>query len=266
MNCLKIILDMDNIIFGVYNGYSDLKTEKGGLYYFMKSLRKVNKTCRVVVICESDKIFPNLREFSKEMNFEIYSDFQTKYLMIYYRFEIYLKYLKEYEEEPEYEERQEYEEKPKVKKIDKILLADMNDVIFQNDPFAIDFQTDLYCALECNNLNDADINYSSFLNMSWINYCNHLPGFNPENFKDQYVTCAGTILGTYFGIKNYLDFYIESQSIKEVNDQGLYNMYVYNIAPSKTITYYKDSSILTLDRVEFKNLVLDRCFKRDKYY
>jgi len=250
-NRSKIILNMDNIIFGVYNGYSDLKTEKGGLYYFIKSLRKVNKTCKVVVICESDKIFPGLREFANEMDFEIYSDFETKYFMIYYRFEIYLKYLKEYEE------RQEYEEKHKSNKINKILLADMNDVIFQKDPFSINFQTDLYCALECNNLSDSQSNYSSYLNMAWINGCSHIPNFNFDNFTNQYVACAGTILGTYFGIKSYLDFYINAQTIRQVNDQGLYNTYVYNFAPSKTIIPYKESSILTLDRVDFKTLNID---------
>ena len=47
---------MNNIILGVYDGYNSLKTSKGGIYYFLKSLRKYNSDCKVVIICEK-KIF-----------------------------------------------------------------------------------------------------------------------------------------------------------------------------------------------------------------
>lgn len=83
----------NNIVFGVYNGYNSLQTSNGGIYYFMKSLRQYNKTCKVVIICEKHKLFKDLIDFSREMNFEIYSDFTLKYQMMYYRFEIYRNYL-----------------------------------------------------------------------------------------------------------------------------------------------------------------------------
>ena len=62
---------MNNIIFGLYNGYNSLKTEKGGIFYFMKSLRKYDNNCKVVILCEKRFLFDELTSFSKEMNFEM---------------------------------------------------------------------------------------------------------------------------------------------------------------------------------------------------
>ena len=238
---------MTNIIFGVYNGYSSLKTSKGGLYYFMKSLRKYNQTCKVVIVCERCNIFNELVEFSKEMDFEIYSDFNVEYQMMYYRFLIYKKYL----EQTTY-------------KIDKILLADLNDVIFQENPFSIQFTEDIYCALEGSILNDRN-NGSSCLNMDWINEASHFPYVNSENYKGQYIICAGTILGSYFGITNYLDFYKEAQKNRIINDQGLINVYVYNYLSCKNTTEYTKSKILTLDRIKFDSLnIIDKSIFNNK--
>jgi len=194
---------MNNIILGVYNGYNSLKTINGGIYYFLKSLRKYNSNCKVVIICEQNNIFEDLIKFSNEMNFEIYSNFITKYNMMYYRFELYNNYLKK-------------------NPFNKVLLSDINDVIFQEDPFSINFTEELYCALEQSILSDND--NSSLINMVCINECNHLSENNYNNYKYKYVVCAGTILGSYNGIIKYLEFYKDTQNIKTVNDQGLLNV------------------------------------------
>ena len=230
---------MNNIILGVYSGYNSLKTAKGGIYYFLKSLRKYNKSCKVVIICENNKCFEDLIIFSKEMDFEIYCNFTTKYNMMFYRFEIYKKYLEETNE-----------------KFNKVLLSDINDVIFQEDPFNINFTEELYCALECNVLTDSN-NNSSNINRNWINECNHLSINDYENYKNKYVICAGTILGNYDGIIKYLYFFINVQRIKIVNDQGLLNVYIYNYLTSKKILNYTESKILTLDRISFDTLNID---------
>ena len=230
---------MNNIILGVYNGYKSLKTPKGGIYYFLKSLRKHNPTCKVVIVCEKQNLFDELIEFSKEMDFEIYSDFETKYWMMYYRFEIYNKYLTESNE-----------------KYKKVLLSDMNDVIFQEDPFSIDFSEDLYCALEGSIISDMD-NHSSMLNRRMIGECSHLPENNNDIYNNAYVICAGTILGNYDGILKYLEYYINVQRQKMVNDQGLLNVYVHNCLSSKKCLEYKYSKILTLDRIVFETLNID---------
>ena len=226
---------MNCIVFGVYNGYTTLKTEKGGLYYFIKSLREYNQNSKVVIVCEKKNVFDDLVHFSKEMNFEIYSEFDLEFSMMSYRFLIYKKYL--------------YESK---EKFDKILLADTNDVIFQEDPFCIEFVDELYCALEDSILTDTS-NWSSNLNMSWIHECDHIYN-NMNNYINQNIVCAGTILGTYQGINKYLDFYENVQKKKQVNDQGVYNIYIHNYLFSKKMLQYKKSKILTLDRISFDSL------------
>jgi len=228
---------MNNIIFGVYNGYNSLKTPNGGIYYFLKSLRKYNSDCKVVIICETNNIFEELVTFSNEMNFEIYSNFTTKYNMMYYRFELYNDYLKK-------------------NIFNKVLLSDINDVIFQEDPFSINFTEDLYCALEQSILSDNN-NHSSRLNMRWIDECNHLSENNYNNYKNKYVVCAGTILGNYDGIIKYLEFYKDTQNIKIVNDQGFLNVYVYNFLSSKKCLEFKKSKILTLDKIKFETLNIE---------
>jgi hypothetical protein len=168
------------------------------------------------------------------MNFEIYSNFTINYIMMYYRFEIYNDYLKKYNNI-----------------VNKVLLSDINDVIFQEDPFSINFTEDMYCALEQSILSD-DSNSSSILNMYWINECNHLSENNYANYNNKYIVCAGTILGNYNGIIKFLDFYKNIQNNKIVNDQGLLN--VYNYLSSKKCLEYKQSKILTLDKINFETL------------
>jgi hypothetical protein len=170
------------------------------------------------------------------MNFEIYTNFTTNINLMYSRFNIYYKYL----------------QKSNLK-FDKILLSDINDVIFQEDPFNITFTSELYLALEQSILTD-NTNSSSLLNMEWINNCKHLSNNNYINYVNKYIVCAGTILGTYNGIVNYLMFYITAQSNKLVNDQGLLNVYVYSYLLSKTCVEYKKSKILTLDKIKFEDL------------
>lgn len=218
-----------NIILGVYNEYNSLKTSKGGIYFFFKSLRKYTN-CKVIIICEKHNISQELIDFSNEMDFEIYSDFIMKYQMRSYRFEIYNDYLK-----------------PNT--FDKVLLTDIDDVIFQEDPFSINFTEDLYCALEQSILSD-ETNDSSLLNMKWIDEC----GLSKNNYKNKYVICTGTILGSYNGVIEYLDFYRDIQNNKGMNDQGVLNVYAYNYLQSKKCLEYKKSKILTLDKIDFNTL------------
>jgi len=241
---------MTNIIFGLFTGFTSLKTSKGGLYYFMKSLRKYNKTCKVIIVVEKQYVFDDLQSFAKEMDFEIYTDFVILYHIVYYRFEIYNKYLLE-----------------SNTIYNKILLSDVDDVIFQGDPFEIEFNEDLYLACESNILSSD--NWASCMNIGWISECNHLENIHYENYIDSNIICAGTILGTYEGIKKYLDFFIEIQKKKHVNDQGLLNVYVYNFLESKSIKPYQESRILTLEGVLFEQLTIENnCIlnrHREKY-
>ena len=232
-----------NVIFGLYNGYNSIKTEKGGLYYFAKSLRKHNQDCKVIILCEKEKVFAELEEFCNEYNLYIYSDFTIKYDMMFYRFEIYYDILSKWF----------------VHDINKILFSDLDDVIFQGDPFSFDFDEQIYCAAEKNIITEHD-NISSNLNRYWINESFTITNYYVENFENQPVLCAGTILGKYKGLMEYLTFFIDIESKRPVpngvNDQGLYNIYIYNYKNNdfRKILPYKESQILTLDNISFDSL------------
>jgi hypothetical protein len=230
-----------DIIFGAYNGYIDIKTEKGGIYYFVKSIRQYNHHCKIIILCEKENIFIELKEFCDKYDVFLYNDFNRKYHMMFYRFEIY------------------YEILGKLKgfKINRILISDIDDVIFQSDPFSIAFSQDMYCAAEQNIISDEE-NWSSYENRLWIKESENLIVFDNENFKNNPVVCAGTILGNYRGIMNFLYFFVDVQSKrtneKGVNDQGLFNIYIYNYCSIKTIPTYRKSRILTLDNIDFNTL------------
>lgn len=229
---------LPDIILGVYNGYQSLKTAKGGLYYFAESLRKYNKKCKIVILCEQQHIFTELREFCEKHEIEIFSNFKIQYKLMYYRFYVYKDYLDKCLEQDNI-------------LYNKILLSDIDDVVFQADPFSINFDKDIYCGLEQSKyyVNES----SAILNMDWIKNCIHVDKLDITKLRNRYVVCAGTIMGTYKGILNYLHFYRKFQYGHHV-DQALWNIYVYNHLESKQLDHYHHSRILTLDNVHYESL------------
>lgn len=234
-----------NVILGVYSGYNSLTTEKGGIYYFAKSLRKYNKDCKVIVLCERGRVFKELQDFCSEYNLEIYSDFTFQYDLMLQRYAIYHDILSKWTDS----------------EIEKVLLCDFDDAVFQADPFSIEFEEQIYCAAERNILSDTN-NGSSGLNRYWIEQSSCVASYDARAFENQPVVCAGTILGKYAGILDCLTFYLNIQvrrpGSRNVFDQGLYNMYIYNHTEAgfKKILPYKSSRILTLDSVNFEDLVV----------
>ena len=235
-----------DLVMGLYDNFTKLTTEKGGLMYSIKSLRTVNPTCMVVVYCRREVVFEDLRNFCMAYSVILIEDFNYpenincpgERKMIEHRFFLYRDYIM----------------KCKVP-IRRILLTDLDDVIFQGDPFAIPFKEKLYCATEKNNLADMS-NRSSCINMNWINEYLFIP-MNYSKFTGNPITCCGTILGTREGILKFLDFYVKAQEFQKGTEQGLWNIFVYNYSISHAIPLIGDSRILTLDSIDFSEIPMN---------
>lgn len=231
---------MENIVIGCYDGFNSIKTNKGGLYVFLKSLRNYNKECKIIIICNKNKIYHELIKCCQYFNVELFKfdlndyDFSNSHRLPnpvqHGRYIIFSKILKNYHN------------------INKVLLSDANDVIFQGDPFSIYFHTKFYCALEQNLLTD-DKNSSSLVNKNWI-----MPFYNYDInkvnnlYKNKFVICCGTILGYYNNIMEYLEFFNNN---RHINDQGIFNIYINDFCDSKTLLKYQESEIITLDKINY---------------
>ena len=229
-----------DVVIGLYDGFTSLHTAKGGLFYAVTTLRAVNPTCTVIVYCRKELIFQELRDFCKKYCVRLFSEIQCPAgrKMIEHRFFLYRDYLK----------------RSKVP-IRRVLCTDLDDVMFQADPFAIPFSEGFYCAAEKNMLFDHD-SLSSRINTNWINEYRWIP-MNLANFKNQPISCCGTILGTQKGWLSFLDFFCEAQTRQPGTEQGLWNIYIYNYSKSHTIPLLRDSRILTLDGLEFSELPMN---------
>lgn len=249
-----------NLVLGIYNGYNSIVTAKGGIYFFLKSLRKYNTSCKVIILCEKKFLIDDLVSLCSMTNVDIYTDFDLEKVPIYedcmpniendrfigkfvalnqrYRYTLFNKIIKNL-----------------GLPFNKILLSDVSDVIFQSDPFEIDTGSHLYCAAEKNILSDVN-NDSSWLNMNWIMGYQLLDGFNIENFEGMPVLCCGTIIGNHKSILDYLNYYDEINEFRFLNDQGILNVYVHNFQRNDIkVIPYEESRILTLDKFKFDELI-----------
>jgi hypothetical protein len=232
--------EMSNeLVIGCYN-YTNpqLNTNKDGIRPFIKSLRQFNKTCTIIVFMDTcphiiKKFFDNNRiiyllGFNENLMFTRF----IKYYKIISRYELF----------------------------NKILMCDMNDVIFQSNPFDIKLEKNrLYCAQEISSYDD-NSNSSTRLNSKWIRNTHKkievLKSFDKAHYKNKNVICAGTILGDRESVLSYLHWYEMIQPKKDFqNDQGLLNIYAYEYGENKiTVKNYKDSLILTLDKINFADI------------
>ena len=63
---------MNNIIIGCYDGYTSVKTNNGGLYPFLKSLRNYNNKCKIIILCNKYKVYEELERCCKFFNAELH--------------------------------------------------------------------------------------------------------------------------------------------------------------------------------------------------
>jgi hypothetical protein len=211
----------NNVVIGLYNGYGSITTMRGGIKPFIETLRSYNKKCIVVIMSESDKLFPELIELCNKYNVILYTDFVAKPVVSHFRNDSIRKMLEQIDLD-----------------INKILLTDVEDVIFQSDPFLINFDEDLYLSEEWGSNGD--------INFYWMKNCNLRLNSNVNDHKSKKVICNGTILGTKKGIDDYLFFDKEHYySDNDCLDQGLLNIYIRNQSNSHVCLPVEKSLILS---------------------
>jgi hypothetical protein len=192
-------------------------------------LRKFNKDCCIVVICHIDNKNVILENYLNENNTNIiYGNFDHNKLITTERFYLIEKFLTKYQN------------------FKKILVSDMNDAMFQADPFIINFENKIYCSCEASNISDND--FCGNINRRWITeyykkYDNKINVL--EKYNNKKILCAGTILGYRIQILDFLIFLRISNLKINLNDQGLYNIYCYNNPDKCIIIEYGNGLILT---------------------
>lgn len=110
----------------------------------------------------------------------------------------------------------------------KVLLCDSRDVLFQNDPFKLVESDSLYVAMESKKVGDCKYN------SSWIRMI-----YGDEilsTLQDNYISCAGTTMGSRNSILTYLEYMtknlsalgksLDTGSNTNILDQGIHNRYV----------------------------------------
>ncbi len=234
----------NELVIGCYNYTNpELLTSKGGIKIFIESLRNFNKTCTIIVLMNTCPY--EIKSFFNKNNVTYLLGFNGN--LMFTRFIKYYQIINSHK-----------------LFFNKILLCDLNDVIFQANPFDINLDTNkLYCAQEMSSYNNL-FNSSSKLNLKWIieahKLNNELKKKFIKKYKNKNVVCAGTILGNRDAILSYLTWYekIQNPAGILINDQGLLNIYTYEYDNNRAIVErYQDGKILTLDKINFDNIRKD---------
>ena len=139
------------------------------------------------------------------------------------------------------------------KKYEKILLTDVRDVVFQDDPFNFKLTAPLNCFYEGDGRTVYDCSYTS----DWIK---RSFGRNAlSEIGHQKAFCAGTTIGTKEGIINYLewmmDYILQSNYQRFGVDQASHNLILHrNIIPDVRFYDNFQGPILTMNYTSSEKL------------
>jgi hypothetical protein len=154
-----------------------------------------------------------------------------------YRFVLYLQYLFEHSE-----------------KYQHVLLTDIRDVIFQQEPFCKQPEGKI-----CFFLEDKSQTFHHELNYQWL--VNATDGFTANELLEHTVSCAGVTMGHIDLIIDYLKYIkskLEFKSDLEWGlDQGIHNSYVYLVKPQATVLYTNEQPLVC-------NMAASPAFKLNK--
>lgn len=241
-----------NLLIGAFS-YSGINKYECTLYNFLYTVRKYNDTCKIVIICKKDYYNDNLKKLFQDFNatpilIENDKNIILERLNCYYYFLL--------NDENTY---------------DKILISDMDDVFFFGDPFSIKFDTDFYLSNEGYIFNGGGSSHSYFKtgypgacraamwNIDKIKeYYKEDTSNNLKLYDNKYIICAGTILGKYNAILDFLKFYNSVQEKYNLNDQAVLNIYIYTITGlTYTSLLPNESQILLLNSYKIEELAED---------
>lgn len=249
----------DNVVLGLYDGYTSLDTVKGGLRLFVESFRHYNKEDMIVIFVQSKNMFPELKAFAERFGVELV-DYNEESMLKWnedrqtYRLLLYKQWLDNGEEA-----------------FGKILLSDTNDVMFFGNPFDIETES-IYCALEKTRYRNSGENMSSVLcNVGWLHRLDwtvSMPNLtdtclNKSKVESiihgKNVVCSGTILGKSEAIAEYLSKTTQGRYVTYTGlDQGCFNKYVYSHPPNVLdMVRFEHSRILTLDSIDHSAIQKD---------
>lgn len=234
------------LVLGSYSYPSpELVTRKGGIKWFLKTLRKFNKTCHIIIFCYKDHTSDEFTKIIEKYDAKIILH-DIKYIHFDDRFIHFYQYL------------------ANNVNYNEILLTDMDDVVFTNDPFSISYN-DIYITCESHKLSgdippqgyrySGNHNWPSSINLNWISQADrYFKVNNREKYYDKYVLNTGVILGNYHSIMDYLKFYVKINNFDSTNriiGQGVWMYYVYNILDANFIKHKNtESRIVTCVHIE----------------
>ena len=167
--------------------------------------------------------------------------FDTELHLVAYRFVIYYLYLLE-----------------NCGRFANIFLADLRDIVFQKDPFDTALSNNqLYCFLESQELS---LKHDTTHNAQWV--VDTLGKEALNEIGDKHISCAGTTLGTYDSILDYLKQmvgYLLTTPSAFGCDQAIHN-YMIHADKLKTLTLIKngEGSVLTIGRIPHGTIKIDQ--------
>ncbi len=141
---------------------------------------------------------------------------------------------------------------------DRVLLTDCRDVFFQADPFGWEQSPGLHLFLE----DESNKLGTCGHHIRWI-----MSAFGPETlqkWKDETVSCAGTVFGDVQAILDYLEqMFSQTMRVKTLKesdgDQGIHNYLIYAGAfPEVTIHDNRRKPVMTLGLVPPDKLQFDQ--------
>ena len=112
-----------------------------------------------------------------------------------------------------------------------VLISDVIDVVFQNDPFLINDSEFIFFANEDNNVPIAD---EKKFNYRWIQQCFGLE--IAEEIKNNLISCCGTVMASVKNMEIYLENMVNEMTrvkdespiyFKDIMDQGIHNYLCY---------------------------------------